>query len=254
MDTMISMNIIRRAGVFIAVAVMVSLAALAASGCGRATTATGTTTNGLEKKSAADVLQEAAAALNAAKSVHVVLTTPSSAHVDVRMQGDSSTGTVTQAGVRVKITITGGAGYVKTGRAGLKMIGAPQPVQRHDAGRWVKVPTSGHDFTGLTLASFAAQLTAYNGPLEPVVRQAALYGRKVVIVSWRDGSQMYVANTGPAYPLRAEFKGQHPASLDFTEYGARFHITAPHNAESTASTISRSRTRCSPRCLAAPDA
>ena len=241
MDTVISMNIIRRAGVFIAAAVVVSLAAVAVSGCGGATTATGTTTNGLEKKSAADVLQAAAAALSAAKSVHVVATVPG-AHLDVRMQGGSSTGTVTQAGVRVGITIIGGAGYVKTDRAGLKMIGAPQPVQRHDAGRWVKDPASGHDFTGLTLASFASQLTAYYGPLEPNVRQATLNGRKAVIVTWRNGSQIEVANTGPAYPLRAEFKGQHPARIDFTEYGARLHISAPRNAEATASTTSRNRT------------
>jgi hypothetical protein len=240
-DTMISMNIIRRAGVFIAAAVVVSLPAVAVSGCGRATTATGTTTNGLEKKSAADVLQAAAAALSAARSVHVVLTGPSG-HVDVRMQGGSSTGTVTQADVRVRITIVGGAGYVKTDRAGLKMIGAPQPVQRHDAGRWVKDPAPAHDFTGLTLASLPAELTAYYGPLEPDVRQATLDGRKVVIVSWRNGSQMYVANTGPAYPLRAEFNGQHPGSFDFTEYGARFHITAPRSAKAIASTTSRSQT------------
>ena len=89
MDTVISMNIIRRAGVFIAAAVVVSLAAVAVSGCGGATTATGTTTNGLEKKSAADVLQAAAAALSAAKSVHVVATVPG-AHLDVRMQGGSA--------------------------------------------------------------------------------------------------------------------------------------------------------------------
>ena len=66
MDTMISMNIIRRAGVFIAAAVVVSFVAFAASGCGGATTtAAGGTTNGLEHKTATEVLHDAARALAA---------------------------------------------------------------------------------------------------------------------------------------------------------------------------------------------
>lgn len=237
MNATISTSIIRRAGVFIAAAVVVPVVALAASGCGGHTAAAGATgtvtgtTNGLEKKSPADVLQAAAAALSAAKSVHVVAAIPGG-HLDVRMQGGSSAGTVTRDGVRVQITVIGSDGYVKTGRAGLHMIGAPRPVQRHDAGRWIKLPA--HRFPGLTLASIANQLTTYYGPLEPKVRQATVNGRKAVIVRWRNGSQMYVANTGPAYPLRGEFKGQYPGSFDFTEYGVRVHITAPGNAGATA--------------------
>jgi len=65
MDTTISMNIIRRAGVFIAAAVVVSFVTLAASGCGGATPAAGGTTNGLEHKTATEVLHDAARALAA---------------------------------------------------------------------------------------------------------------------------------------------------------------------------------------------
>ena len=52
MDAMISMNVIRRAGVFIAAAVVAPIVALAASGCGA-----GTSTGGLENKSPTEVLQ-----------------------------------------------------------------------------------------------------------------------------------------------------------------------------------------------------
>src|SRR6185437_13833504 len=74
---MISMNLLRRAVALIAAAALAALVA-AASACGGAATSTATPTNGLEKKSAADVLQETAAALEAAKSVHIVGTSPSS--------------------------------------------------------------------------------------------------------------------------------------------------------------------------------
>jgi hypothetical protein len=226
----ISMNLIRRADALTAATAMAALVIAAASACGGAPTATATTTNGLEKKSAADVLQEAAAALEAAKSVHVhvVGTGPSSGHFDARLQGGSSTGAFAQSGPQIEFTIIGNAGYIKTDQAGLQQIGLPQQVQRHDAGRWLEVRAQ--DFTGLTLAALAPQLTTYNGPLEPKVRQATVNGRKVVVISWRNGGKLYVANTGPAYPLSGELKGQNAGRIKFTEYGAPLHIAAPSNA------------------------
>jgi hypothetical protein len=226
---MISMNLLRRAVALIAAAAMAALVAAAASACGGAATSTATPTNGLEKKSAADVLQETAAALEAAKSVHIVGTSPSSGQIlDARMQGRSSTGTLALPGVQFRFTIIGNIGYIKADQAALKKLGLPQQIQRHDAGRWLEIRAQ--DFTGLTLPALAPQLTTYQGPLVPKVRQATLNGRKAVVVSWRNGGKLYVANTGPAYPLRGELKGQNAGRLEFTDYGAPLHITAPSNA------------------------
>ena len=225
---MILLNLIRRALACTAATAMAVLVTIAASACGGASTTTSTPTNGLEEKSPADVLQAAAAGLRGAKSVHVVGTAPNG-HIDARMQQGSAIGTLTTKGHRLRVTIVGGTGYLNTDRAGLSMIGAPMPVQRHDAGRWLKVPAS--TFTGFTLAELASQLTSYFGPLAPKVRQATLNGRKVVVVSWQNGSTLHVANTGPAYPLRAEFKrGPYTGVFEFSEYGAPLHITAPSNA------------------------
>jgi hypothetical protein len=83
---------------------------------------------------------------------------------------------------------------------------------------------------GFSLASLAAVMTRA-GPLDPGVRQATLNGRKVVVITdHRHGVKLYIANTGPAYPLRAELLGPRPQRIDFTSYGANFHITAPANA------------------------
>src|SRR5262250_2556140 len=68
------MIFLRRAVTLTAATAMAALVTVAASACGGAPTAISPTTNGLEKKSAAEVLQDAAATLNGAKSVHVVLT------------------------------------------------------------------------------------------------------------------------------------------------------------------------------------
>ncbi len=221
------MNLIRRASAVTAATVIAALVT-SASACGGATTATRTTTNGLEKKASAEVLQAAAAALTGAASVHVVFTGPQG-HADVRIQKNgSATGTLTLAGDQIKVTIIGKFGYINTGQAGLRAMGAPPPVQRHGAGRWLKV-TKPH-FNGVSLADLASQLTAYRAGLEPKVRQATINGRKVVVVTWRDGARLYVANAGPAYPLRVELKkGPNAGLIEFTEYGALFHITAPSN-------------------------
>jgi hypothetical protein len=81
---------------------------------------------------------------------------------------------------------------------------------------------------GFTLDAFAADMARPDTPFNPTVEQTELNGRKVVVVSAQDGSKLYVANTGAAYPLRVEDKGQQtPGSMDFTEYGADFHITPP---------------------------
>lgn len=229
MARVIFMNLTGRAGVLVT-AGMAASAVLAASACGGPGTASGVTTNGLQKRSPADVLQAAAAALAAAKSVHVV-GTGAAGHVDIRMQHGATTGTLTVAGQQLRFMIAGGAGYINTDQAGLAMFGAPPLVQQHAAGRWFKVPAS--DFTGVTLAEFASQLTAYNGPLEPKVRQATLHGRKVVVVSWRNGSKLDVANTGRAYPLLAVFKVHNPGRVALSGYDAPLHITAPGNAISS---------------------
>lgn len=222
------MNHIRRAFALTTVTAMAVLIALTASACGGATTATSTPTNGLENKSPAEVLQQAAAALTGAKSVHVMGTSPEG-RVDLRIQEGSTTGTVIMAGAPVKITIIGGDAYIKTNQAGLKALNAPPSLQRHAAGRWLKVPAS--DFTGFALTDLADNLTEYRNPLEPEVQQTTLDSRKVVLISWQNDGKLWVANTGPAYPLRAEWKkGQQTGVLNYTEYGAPLHITAPSNA------------------------
>jgi hypothetical protein len=153
------------------------------------------------------------------------------------MQHGSATGTITTDGHQLRVTIVGGAGYLNTDRAGLMWFGAPPPVQRHDAGRWLKVRMS--DFTGFTLAEVASQLTSYYGPLEPKVRQATLNGRRVLVISWQEGAGHQLAGWldaarrqhGPriSTPCGVQ-KGPNAGLMELSEYGIPLHITAPSNA------------------------
>jgi hypothetical protein len=191
-------------------------------------------TNGLENKSAAQVQLEAAAALKTTKSVHLTgtgLDDNAKTRLDVRYQGTSSAGILVQKNCQFEVTIIGDDAYLKADQPTWKRWGAPAGVQRLAAGRWAKVPAKSVDFQGLSLDSIAGQLATNNdSPLEPTVQQTTLDGRKVVVISEQNGSKLYIANTGPAYPLRGDYKGAEAARLDFTEYGADFHITPPGGA------------------------
>lgn len=56
-------------------------------------------------------------------------------------------------------------------------------------------------------------------------------------MSWRTGERAltamrpaaahYVANTGPAYPVRSDVTGNAGGRRDFNQYGTQFHIAAP---------------------------
>lgn len=219
---MILMDLIRRVCALTAGVVMAALVLVTMSACGGASAPT----NGLEQKSPADVLQQAAGSLKAATSVHIV-GGGSDGRIDARIRQDAATGTLTKDGQQVRVTIIGADGYISADMAGLAMMGVPAEVRSQVAGRWLKFPAS--NFTGFTLSDLASQLTAYRGPLEPKVSQAMLDGKQVVVVSWRDGSKLYVANTGPGYPLHGDLKGSGAGQLDFTEYGGHFQVTTPGN-------------------------
>jgi len=153
--------------------------------------------------------------------------------LDMQVQGGSKILTVIDQGIpKAKFTIIGQYAYVKINPAVLKMLGG-FPLVKSDFGRWLKIPANRLNHggpAGFSLASLAAVLTR-PAPLDPAVRQATLNGRKVVVITdHRHGVTLYIANTGPAYPLRADLMGPHPQRIDFTDYGANFHITAPRNA------------------------
>jgi hypothetical protein len=225
-------------------AVAGALVALALAGCGsgsktsqtqtKAPTTIRPVTSGLEHKSAAQVLHAATAALTAAKSVRVTGTGVSEKgkpmQVDLRFQGRSGSGTVQQQGAKLMVITVGDDTWINGDQGAWKQMGAPAEVLSRLAGRWVKLAPRHTELAGFSLTSFTAALAKSDRPLVATVGQSMLDGKQVVVISEHDGSKLYVANTGPAYPLRAENKGKDAGRFDFTEYGTDFHITAPSDA------------------------
>jgi nucleoid-associated protein YgaU len=205
------------------------LAALALSGCGG-----DTKTNGLEKLSAGQVQRRAAAALESAKSAHVKGTGVFEGYpvqMDLRISGSATSGALAAEGVRFEITKIGAITYVKGSAPALRKLGASAAAARVGADRWLKLGSKQVTlWDGFSLAELADQLVHDDSPVDPRVTQATLDGRQVVVLTQQNGSKLYVANTGRAYPLRGEYTGPAAARIDFTEYGTDFRITAPENA------------------------
>ena len=213
----------------VAVPVILALAALALSGCGG-----GTQTNGLEKLSAGEVQRKAAAALGSAKSAHVKGTGVFQGYpvqIDLRISGTSVSGAVAAEGVRVEITKIG-ADHLRQGkRAGPEEARRLRRCGARRCGPLAQACSeAGHAVEGFSLTELAGQLVHDDSPLDPQVTQATLDGQQVVVLTQQNGSKLYVANSGRAYPLRGNYNGPAPGRIDFTEYGTDVRITAPENA------------------------
>ncbi|MGE5827949.1 MAG: hypothetical protein ACM30G_06230 [Micromonosporaceae bacterium] len=203
------------------------LVLVASGGCERARPP-----SGLENKSAEQVQQEAAAALNAAGSVHVTGTIPSQGgplQVDLRLQGNASSGTVGVNDVQFEITAIGDDFYLKGDQAAWAALQAP-PAVDGAAGRWVKLRSTQVKLDLLSLDAIAAQLTDNAWRLAPTVRQETVNGHKVVVLSQPDGSTLSVANSRPAHVVRIDDKKSNGWQIDFTEQGVDFHLAPPVNA------------------------
>jgi WD40 repeat protein len=184
--------------------------------------ANGTTaaTNGLENKSAVQVLRAADAAFWAAQSVHIVGSNQGQAPSDYRMGLSSAIATITLTPTEhVWIRVVGCYGYKKADYG---------PY----AGQWLRSPAQ--VFPGFTLADHRYDgLTDDHRYSEAKAQQATVNGKKMVVVSWPDGSKLQIANTGPAYPLRADFKGHLPGRMVYSDYNVPFDVTGPPNAIDT---------------------
>jgi hypothetical protein len=125
----------------------------------------------------------------------------------------------------------GDRSYLKTDAAGWAAMGNTPDVANMMAGQWQRTGSapSGNEWPSRDI--FVSELAVRESAPDATVAQTTLNGRRVVVVTYDDGSKLYVANTGPAYPLRFDVTGNGGGRRDLSQYGGSFHITAPKNAQ-----------------------
>ena len=185
--------------------------------------------NGEQHKSAAEVVADAEQALAGAPSVHVVGDSTSDGkktHVDLHLAGSNAVGTITTDTANVSLITVGNTAYVKGYGSQLSPTAA---AKLRDT--WIKQSTTSGQ-GAFTIEAISTSLTRSFTP-NGKVTQGQLHGRAVVIVHGTDQGEpaaIWVANTGPAYPLRLAGTSTGGATLDLVDYGARVRVTAPRSA------------------------
>ncbi len=224
-----------------------ALLALAVTACGGSGSSSGTgpaapqptastpAANGVATMGAGQATRAALAALTSAASVHVAGTFPAEGrteHFDMRFGGNSAAeGSFTLNGAPIQVVNCDGAMYLKAGQDGWTAMGNPAGTAGMMAGRWFKVGSAqAPGSTPLSLAFFTGELAAHGTMTGATVSHGTLGGRQVAIIAYPDGSRLYVAAAGPAYPLRFDVTGGTGGRRDFSDYGAAVHIVAPGDA------------------------
>lgn len=193
------------------------------------------TANGAAGIRADQATRAALAALTSARSVHVTGMFPAngrSERFDLRFAGSSAaSGSFTLNGAPVQVVTCDGAMYLKAGQDGWAAMGNPAGTAGMLAGRWFKVSSAqAPGTTPLSLAFFTAELAAHATMTRATVTPGTLSGRQVAVITYPDGSKLYIAAAGPAYPLRFDVTGDTGGRRDFSDYGAAVHIVAPGGA------------------------
>ncbi len=221
----------------VALSVMVATVPLLVSACSGSSDAG----NGEAKKSGPEVARDAAGALAATDAVHISgqltdSSTKARIDVDLVVQSDGTTGTLTYSGQRVSLIIVDGSSYVKASAGFYESQGATSAQSARVADRWVKAPNNqNHSFDNFTLPALSKSLgePSRDSTIRDEVTTGTLDGREVVIVSETNGAKLYVAADGKPLPLKATSpSGSKDAAgtATLSDYGRRQSITAPADA------------------------
>jgi hypothetical protein len=213
-------------GTTLAVGIGAAAASLVLAGCG------GSSDNGEAKKTGPQVASDAAAAIKASSAFHVAGTVtedgkPSS--IDMQIQNNDVSGTMTMQGAKLNLVIVGGKVYIKGDSKFWSSNNVPAQTAALLGGRWVIAPASSADefktFSATGLADDFEHPT--DGPFQNDVHKAKVDGKSVVVVTQKDGSELDVAAKGKPYPVRAVSKGDQTGTLTFSGWDQTQPIKTP---------------------------
>ena len=210
---------------------------LVVAGCGSSSSSGAVAgSNGESQKSGPQVVKDAVAAMQASGAVHVSGIQPNATsenqvtQVDLQLQSDDSSGSVTLNRDPVQFIVVGGAIYLKAPAALYVAQNTTPAIAAKLANKWVKAPSQSafNEFT-LAMVSQALGKPETKATIDSKTSTGKLNGQPVVIVKQSDGAKLYVAATGQPYPLKTT-SGSANAGLgtaEFTGYGKHVTITAP---------------------------
>jgi hypothetical protein len=194
--------------------------------------------NGVAALEPPAIIEKAKAALKTAKSFHMkgsINDEGQETALDLKVSGPDVVGSMTISKAKVELLRVGGKQYMKPDAAFWKMTAAAQAntIIQVVGDRWVVVPASNKDLSGLFTVTDIDQIldpdgTLTKGPVKPINGTPAIS----LVEGGSDGGTLYVATTGEPYPLELAGPTAADGGLDFTEFGETFSdLKAPAAAD-----------------------
>lgn len=214
-----------------------ALIALALVTAGSFTGCGGSGGNGVGDKSPSEIITAAKVAADAARSVHVsgsIFRGPSQITLDMNLlAGAGGSGKLSEAGVPFELIQTGATVYIKGSPAFYRRLGGEAAAQLLQ-GKWLKAPTSSSQFASIASFTDLRQLLEKTLSSPGALAKGAtatLDGQKVIgVKDTSSGGTLYVATTGPPYPIEISKGGSDGGTIAFDRWNEPVSLAPPADA------------------------
>ena len=206
------------------------LVACAVSACG------GASSNGVASKSANGIVTAAIDAIDGANSAHISGSLvsdgdPVSLNLDL-VSGKGGRGEMSQGGLSFRIEVVGGEVYINGSEAFWNHFGG-QGAEQLLNGKWLKAPASGQ-FASLAQLSnlhlLLGTLLTTHGALVKAGTSTVDGQSAVAVRDTAKDATLYVATTGPPYPLEIDKIGSQAGRIRLSGFNESVSLTAPRDA------------------------
>jgi hypothetical protein len=208
------------------------LVLMALAGCGSSPAG-----NGVAAKSPSEIVAAAKAAADAARSVHVagsIVSSGSPITLDLNLLASrGGYGQLSENALSFEVIHVGGTVYIKGSPAFYRHVGGPAAAELLQ-GRWLKAPATVGSFASLASLTDLHQLVDMTLTIRGTLVRAGtatVNGQKVVgVTDTSHGGTLYVATTGPPYPVEVAENGKTGGKIVFDRWSKPVSLTAPANA------------------------
>jgi hypothetical protein len=191
----------------------------------------GSSASSAPTRTPAQAVAQMKSAVNAANSVHlsgVLRDNGGSVGLDIGLiRSGEFAGTITDNGLPLTLTDTGGKLYVKATPAFLKQLKVSPALCSLMCGKYVELTAAQSEALAgnFTMRKLLASLTG-SLPKFADAGTTTVRGQQVQVLRAADGAMLDIAATGTPYPLRAVAK-RHNGQLDFTQWNSVPRPAAP---------------------------
>jgi hypothetical protein len=210
---------------------LAAVTALAAAACG--------SSSAITHRSPDAIVAGATRAIDGVHSVRVSgqISDGTSAHpirLDLQLvNGRGATGSMSENGTSFRLITVGGESYVNGSPQFWRQFGGAA-VATQLRGRWLRASASSGDFASLAsltdVHKLLSALLAGHGPLTRGATSTLAGHRVVALHDTSKHGTLYVATTGPPYPIRIQNDGSDGGELSFSDFDAKVALTAPRSS------------------------